>query len=68
MRAETDGQAEGWVLEASIKSMGKVATVLVRRGAIRPGDFIVAGKTWARICCLRNETGVEIVGITGSGV
>jgi translation initiation factor IF-2 len=60
MRAETDGPAEGWVLEASIKSMGKVATVLVRRGTMRPGDFIVAGKTWARIRCLRNEAGVEI--------
>jgi translation initiation factor IF-2 len=60
MRAEVDGPAEGWVLEASIKSMGKVATVLVRRGTMRPGDFIVAGKTWARIRCLRNEAGVEI--------
>jgi translation initiation factor IF-2 len=60
MRAETDGPAEGWILEASIKSMGKVATVLVRRGTMRPGDFIVAGKTWARIRCLRNEAGVEI--------
>jgi len=60
MRAEKDGPAEGWVLEASIKSMGKVATVLVRRGTMRPGDFIVAGKTWARIRCLRNEAGVEI--------
>ncbi|TVY37073.1 Translation initiation factor IF-2, mitochondrial [Lachnellula subtilissima] len=60
MRAETDGQAEGWVLEASIKPVGKVATVLVRRGTMRPGDFIVAGNTWARIRCLRNEAGVEI--------
>jgi translation initiation factor IF-2 len=60
IRAKQDGPAEGWVLEASIKSMGKVATVLVRRGTMRPGDFIVAGKTWARIRCLRNEAGVEI--------
>jgi translation initiation factor IF-2 len=60
MRAEPDGQAEGWILEASIKSMGKVATVLVRRGTMRPGDYIVAGNTWARIRCLRNEAGVEI--------
>jgi translation initiation factor IF-2 len=60
MRAEVDGQVEGWVLEASIKSVGKVATVLVRRGTVRPGDFIVAGNTWARIRCLRNEAGVEI--------
>ncbi|KAF8860688.1 initiation factor 2 [Acephala macrosclerotiorum] len=59
-RAERDGPAEGWIIEASIKPMGKVATVLVRRGTMRPGDFIVAGKTWARIRCLRNEAGVEI--------
>ncbi|TAQ85525.1 hypothetical protein B7494_g6145 [Chlorociboria aeruginascens] len=60
MRAETDGPAEGWVIEASIKSMGKVATVLVKRGTMKPGDFIVAGNTWSRIRCLRNEAGVEI--------
>jgi translation initiation factor IF-2 len=60
MRAERDGRTEGWVLEASIKSMGKVATVLVRRGTMRPGDFLVAGTTWARIRCLRNEAGVEM--------
>ncbi|APA14419.1 hypothetical protein sscle_12g091890 [Sclerotinia sclerotiorum 1980 UF-70] len=67
MRAEKDGQAEGYVIEASIKPMGKVATVLVRRGTMRPGDFIVAGKTWARIRCLRNEAGVEI-GEAGPGI
>lgn len=60
MKAPNDGLAEGWVLEASVKSMGKVATVLVRRGTMRPGDFVVAGKTWARVRCLRNEAGVEV--------
>jgi translation initiation factor IF-2 len=64
MRADTAGAAEGWVLEASIKSMGKVATVLVRRGTMRPGDFIVAGQTWARIRCMRNEAGFEIAEAT----
>ena len=61
MRAENEGPAEGWVLEASIKSMGKVATVLVRRGTMRVGDYIIAGQTWARIRTLRNEAGVEIL-------
>ena len=60
MRADRECSAEGWVIEASIKSMGKCATVLVRRGTMRPGDFIVAGTTWARIRCLRNEAGVDI--------
>ncbi|RDW78218.1 hypothetical protein BP5796_06070 [Coleophoma crateriformis] len=60
MRAEQDGQAEGWVLEASIKPLGKTATVLVRRGTMRAGDFIVAGNTWARIRTLRNEAGTTV--------
>jgi translation initiation factor IF-2 len=60
VRADRECPAEGWVIEASIKSMGKCATVLVRSGTMRPGDFIVAGNTWARIRCLRNEAGVDI--------
>ncbi|XP_044715523.1 elongation factor tu GTP binding domain-containing protein [Hirsutella rhossiliensis] len=60
VRAETDGMAEGWVLESSIKQDGKVATVLVKRGTLRLGDFIVAGKSWARIRLLRNEAGTEL--------
>ena len=60
MRAEEDGAAEGWVLEASKRKEGRVATVLVRRGTIRPGSFIVAGSTWARIRTLKNEAGLDI--------
>ncbi|KAI0868465.1 hypothetical protein GGS24DRAFT_482291 [Hypoxylon argillaceum] len=59
-RAELDGPAEGWVLESSLKPTGKVATVLVKRGTLRPGDYIAAGLTWAKIRQLRNEAGVEI--------
>ena len=60
MRAETDGLAEGWVLEATTKKAGRVATVLVRRGTLYPGDIIVAGTTWTRIRSLRNEAGVQV--------
>ncbi|KAI0905719.1 hypothetical protein F4823DRAFT_609935 [Ustulina deusta] len=59
-RAEPDGAAEGWVLESSLKPTGKVATVLVKRGTLRPGDYIAAGVTWAKIRQLRNEAGVSI--------
>jgi translation initiation factor IF-2 len=61
MRAETDGAAEGWVLEATTKKAGRVATVLVSRGTIRPGDVIVAGTTWARVRTLRNEGGAPVL-------
>ena len=60
MRAETDGPAEGWVLEATTKKAGRVATVLVRRGTLYPGDIVVAGTTWTRIRSLRNEAGVQV--------
>jgi len=57
-RADTEGQVEGWVIEATTKSNGRVATVLVRRGTLKPGTIIVAGKTWTRVRSLRNEAGV----------
>lgn len=60
MRAETDGMAEGWVLESSVKPIGRVATVLVKRGTLRTGDCIVAGKVWGKVRVLRNEAGAEI--------
>lgn len=56
-RASTDGPVEGWVIESSTKLSGRVATVLIRRGTIRVGDIIVAGKTWARVRTLKNEAG-----------
>ena len=59
-RAEADGKVEGWVIEATAKKGGRVATVLVKRGTMRPGDIIVAGTSWARIRTLRNEAGVQI--------
>lgn len=60
VRAETDGMAEGWILEASVKVDGKAATVLVKRGTIRVGDMIVAGTTYAKIRMMRNEAGVNV--------
>ncbi|MCJ1386348.1 hypothetical protein MMC17_009474 [Xylographa soralifera] len=60
MRAETDGQAEGWVLEATTRKAGRVATVLIRRGTVFPGSILVAGSTWTRIRSLRDEAGVSI--------
>ncbi|KAK4960390.1 translation initiation factor IF-2 [Elasticomyces elasticus] len=59
-RAESEGMVEGWVLEATTKKAGRVATVLVRRGTLRPGSVIVAGKTWARVRTLRNEAGQAV--------
>jgi translation initiation factor IF-2 len=59
-RADINGRAEGWVVEGTTKSYGRVATALIRRGTLRPGDIIVAGTTWARVRTLRNEAGATV--------
>ncbi|KAK2763827.1 hypothetical protein FQN54_009445 [Arachnomyces sp. PD_36] len=59
-RAEVDGNVEGFVIEATASNSGRVATVLVKRGTLRPGDIVVAGPTWAKIRTLRNEAGVIV--------
>ncbi|OJD21690.1 translation initiation factor IF-2 [Blastomyces percursus] len=59
-RAERDGNAEGWVIEATARKGGRVATVLVKRGTLKSGDVIVAGTTWAKVRTLKNEAGVLI--------
>lgn len=60
MRAEIDGMAEGWVLEASIKPDGRAATILVKRGTLRIGDLIVAGTAYTKVRIMRNEAGVDV--------
>lgn len=57
LRAEQDGPAEGQILESKVTNAGRVATVLIRRGVLRVGDFIVAGSTWGRVRTLRNDSG-----------
>ncbi|KAL9085959.1 MAG: hypothetical protein Q9165_007321 [Trypethelium subeluteriae] len=59
-RGETVGPVEGWVLESTTKRAGRVATVLVKRGSLSPGDILVAGTTWARVRVLRNEAGAQV--------
>ncbi|WP_410315078.1 hypothetical protein, partial [Klebsiella pneumoniae] len=59
-RAEVEGNAEGWVIESTTKSYGRVTSVLIKRGTLQVGDIVVAGTAWARVRTLRNEAGVTI--------
>ena len=60
LRAEQDGPAEGQIIESKVTNAGRVATVLVRRGVLRVGDFMVAGPTWGRVRTLRNDAGALV--------
>lgn len=65
-RAPSEGNVEGWIIEASVKNFGRAATVLIRRGTLRPGDIVVAGRAWGKVRTLRNEIG-ELITEAGPG-
>ena len=61
LRAPSVGTSEGWVIESQVKKgMGASATVLVRRGTMKVGSFIVAGNTWCKVRSLRDDQGKNI--------
>jgi translation initiation factor IF-2 len=55
LRAEVDGPAEGLVIESHMEQgRGAVVSLLVEHGIIRPGAFIVAGSSYAKIRTLQD--------------
>lgn len=58
-QAEPQGiPAEGWVIESQVeKGMGNISTILVRRGTIKVGSFLVAGKTYCKVRGMKDENG-----------
>ncbi|MBB4009695.1 translation initiation factor IF-2 [Allorhizobium taibaishanense] len=78
LKADPTRTAEGTVIEAQLdRGRGAVATVLVQKGTLRPGQIIVAGDQWGRVRALVNDKGehvkeagpampVEILGLSGT--
>ncbi|KAK9319999.1 hypothetical protein V1517DRAFT_330782 [Lipomyces orientalis] len=61
LRAEPTGNAEGWIIESELKKgRGNVATLVIRRGTLKPGSFLVAGTAYARVRSLKDEYGIAI--------
>jgi translation initiation factor IF-2 len=78
LRANPNRPAEGAVIEAKLDvGRGPVATVLVQKGTLRPGDIFVVGEQWGKVRALMNEKGermaeagpsvpVEVLGLNGA--
>lgn len=78
LKADPSRTAEGTVVEAQLdRGRGAVATVLIQKGTLRPGQIIVAGDQWGRVRALVNDKGnhvkeagpampVEILGLSGT--
>jgi translation initiation factor IF-2 len=78
LKADPKRTAEGVVIEAQLdRGRGSVATVLVQKGTLHPGDIIAAGNEWGRVRALVNDRGehvkeagpampVEVLGLQGT--
>lgn len=56
--ADKGGPAGGYVLEAKmVEGRGAVASILVREGTLKIGDFIVMGRAYGRVRDMTNELG-----------
>jgi translation initiation factor IF-2 len=77
LKADPDVSASGVVIEAGLdKTKGALATVLVQRGTLKPGDAVVVGDAWGKIKAMFNDAGkrvkkaepstpVKILGLSG---
>ena len=78
LSANPDRAADGAVIEAKqTQGRGSVATVLVRRGTLKIGDYFVAGEQFGKVRKLLDENGksvpsagpstpVEVLGLKGT--
>ncbi len=61
LKANPDRVAEGIVIEAKLdKGRGPVATVLVQKGTLHVGDYLIAGMTSGKIRAMTNDKGQNI--------
>ncbi len=78
LTAPIEGNASGLVIESRLdKGRGAVATVLVQRGTLNKGEFVLCGHEYGRVRAMFNESGkaiktagpctpVEILGLSGT--
>nr|WP_246401745.1 translation initiation factor IF-2 [Jiangella mangrovi] len=67
LRANPEMDARGVAIEGHLdRGRGPVATVLVQRGTLRPGDAIVTGQSYGRVRAMLDEYGKPVEEATPS--
>ncbi len=78
LEAPHKGPAQGIIIESRVdKGRGVVASVLIHKGQLRKGDFVLSGTEYGRIRAMNDENGqpidtagpsipVEILGLSGA--
>jgi translation initiation factor IF-2 len=58
LKADVAGPATGLIIEAHVEQgRGPVAHALIESGTLKPGDFVVAGSSYAKVRNLESTTG-----------
>lgn len=61
LKARYDGYAAGLIIESRLdRGKGPVATVIVKEGTLRVGDYFVAGTSWGKVRMLSDDLGKSI--------
>src|SRR5262249_20031639 len=62
LKANPNRLAEGTVIEARLdRGRGPVATVLIQRGTLKPGDIVVAGSEWGPVRPRASDPGHSVI-------
>ncbi len=62
LRADTEGSAEGIVIEAHLETgKGALVSTLIEHGKVHKGDYVVAGTTYGKIRTLDDWSGKPII-------
>jgi translation initiation factor IF-2 len=61
LKANSKAEASGPIIESRLdQGRGPVATMLVQRGTLHPGDAIVAGDAWGKVRAMLDENGDRV--------
>ena len=77
LKANPNRSAVGNVVESGVEQGGPTATVLVRKGTLKPGDVMVCGTNWGKVRALIGHDGsrlksagpssaVKVLGLNGA--
>merc|ERR1719350_605237 len=68
LKGDPKGNVEGVVIEGQVEAgLGKTATVLLSRGTLKPSQYLVCGKNWAKVRLLLGDNGEKLKSIGPSG-
>ncbi len=61
LKANKNGLAKGIIIESNLsKQKGALATILVKTGCLKVGDYVVVGSTYGKVRALHNDLGKAI--------